>query len=176
MHPAFARTLKTYRWRVVKYASVSAIATVTSLVVLGVLVGALGLPSVGSNIAATAIGTVPSFELNRRWVWSVGGRKPALRQVLPFCLLSFAGLVISSLAVHFASAVAASSGRLVRTTAVEMANVCSYGALWLFQFLLCDRVLFKPSRAAAQRLTGSPAPSAASLQSGPKPRRAGAVP
>jgi len=155
-----ARAFKA-RWRrLVKYASVSAISTATSLAVLGVLVGVMRLPSVASNVVAIAIGTVPSFELNRRWVWSAGGSRLSLGQVVPFCLLSFAGLLTSSVAVGLASGVTQGSGRFVHMVAVELANVGSYGALWLLQFLLCDRVLFKdrdlgrdasPQRAALQR-------------------------
>jgi putative flippase GtrA len=50
-------------------AAVSLVATATSLVILGALVGVFRLSATRSNVAATGIGTVPSFELNRRWVW-----------------------------------------------------------------------------------------------------------
>ena len=136
--------------RLAKYASVSAISTATSLSVLGVLVGVLSMPGVLSNFVATAVGTVPSFELNRRWVWSRDGRPSFARQVVPFCALSFAGLVISSVAVHFAGAATSSSSRLVHTGAVELANFGSYGLLWVLQFFLCDKVLFKAGDRAAR--------------------------
>jgi hypothetical protein len=55
--------------KLLRYAAVSAISTATSLTVLGLLVGLLNAPAGWANVAATAIGTVPSFELNRRWVW-----------------------------------------------------------------------------------------------------------
>jgi putative flippase GtrA len=127
----------------VRYGSVSAISTVTALSVLGVLVGVLGWPATWSNVVATAIGTIPSFELNRRWVWAVGGRRSILRQAVPYAALSFTGLVVSTFAVHLASDATINSTRLVHTMAVEMANVAAYGALWLVQFALCDRVLFR---------------------------------
>jgi putative flippase GtrA len=133
--------------RLVRYGSVSAIATTTSLLILGILV-LLGWPAVLANVVATAVGTVPSFELNRRWVWAQDGRRSLIGQVLPFCLLSFAGLVLSTVAVHIAADATVGSTRLVRTAAVESANVGTYGVLWLVQFFLCDRVLFA-RRAAA---------------------------
>jgi putative flippase GtrA len=135
--------------RFVRYASVSAISTVTTLLVLGVLVGLAGFPAIWSNLVATALGTVPSFELNRRWVWSQGGPRSLGRQALPYCTLSFAGLVLSTLAVHFAADATASSTPLVHTAAVELANFGSYGLLWALQFLLCDRVLFRAGRPGA---------------------------
>ena len=135
--------------RFVRYSAVSAISTVTALSVLGVLVGVLAWPATWSNVVATAIGTIPSFELNRRWVWAHAGRRSILRQAVPYAALSFTGLVVSTIAVHLASDATASSTRLVHTAAVEMANVGAYGVLWLVQFALCDRVLFRsPHRAA----------------------------
>jgi putative flippase GtrA len=138
--------------RVVRYGSVSAISTVTSLTILGVLVGVFGFSALWSNVIATAVGTIPSFELNRRWVWSQSSPRSLLRQALPYCLLSFSGLILSSIAVHVAANATTNSTRLVHTAAVEFANFGAYGALWLFQFVLCDRILF-----AAKRDTTDPA-------------------
>jgi putative flippase GtrA len=131
-----------------KYALVSVVATVTSLTILGLLVGVCGWSSVWANVLATAIGTVPSFELNRRWVWSQRGQRPRVAQVVPFCALSLAGLVVSTFAVHVAGNATISSGRIVHTAAVEVANFGAYGALWLLQFFLCEKVLFKKSAVA----------------------------
>jgi putative flippase GtrA len=131
--------------RFLRYGSVSAISTATSLLLLGVLVGVVGFPAIWANVIATAVGTIPSFELNRRWVWAQSGQRSLLRQALPYVLLSFAGLVISTVAVHVASDATAHASRAVHTVAVELANVTAYGALWMVQFALCDRILFRPS-------------------------------
>jgi putative flippase GtrA len=128
-----------------KYALVSVVATVTSLTTLGLLVGLCDWSSVGANVLATAIGTIPSFELNRRWVWAQRGQKPRLAQILPFSVLSLAGLLFSTIAVHLAGDATISSGRLAHTAAVEGANCGTYGTLWIIQFFLCDKVLFKRS-------------------------------
>jgi putative flippase GtrA len=122
---------------------VSAIATVTTLSVLGLLVGVAGFPAVWANVIATACGTVPSFELNRRWVWRHGGPRSFLHQALPYCTLSFGGLVLSCLAVHIAADATMSSARAGHTAAVELASLASYGSLWVLQFVVCDRVLFR---------------------------------
>ena len=129
--------------RLIRYGSVSAISTATSLTILGVLVGVLSFPAIWANVIATAIATVPSFELNRRWVWAQGGQRSLLRQSAPYFLLSFTGLVLSTIAVHLASDATVDSTRLFHTAAVEMANVAAYGTLWIAQFVLCDRILFR---------------------------------
>jgi putative flippase GtrA len=133
--------------RFVRYGSVSVISTLLGLAILSVLIGAVGYPAVWSNVIAVGIATVPSFELNRRWVWVQNGERSITRQAVPYFILSFAGLVISTLAVHLASDATIHSSRLIHTGAAEVANVASYGTLWLLQFLLCDRILFRsPSR------------------------------
>jgi putative flippase GtrA len=129
--------------KLARYSAVSGVSTVTSLCVLALLVGVAGVDAVVANVLATAVGTVPSFELNRRWVWCDGTRRSVLRQVTPFCTLSFAGLVLSSLAVRVASARTIDLSRGWHTLAVEAANVSAYGALWVVQFVLLDRVLFR---------------------------------
>jgi putative flippase GtrA len=133
--------------RFVRYGSVSLFSTLLALAILSILVGAIGYPAVWSNVIAVGIATVPSFELNRRWVWVQNGERSILRQALPYFILSFAGLVISTFAVHVASDATIHSSRLIHTGAAEVANVASYGTLWLIQFVLCDRILFRsPSR------------------------------
>ena len=132
--------------QLLRYSVVSGISTVTSLTILGVLVGLFGVDAVVANVAATAVGTVPSFELNRRWVWFDQSQRSVLRQVTPFCTLSFAGLVLSTLTVRVVSARTVHLSRGWHTLAVEVANVTAYGALWVVQFVLLDRVLFRHHR------------------------------
>jgi putative flippase GtrA len=56
-----------------RYATVSAIATTVSLTILGLLVATGAMSAGWANIIATAVGTIGSFELNRRWVWGKRG-------------------------------------------------------------------------------------------------------
>lgn len=138
------RDLRRLARRLVRYASVSAIATATSLTVLGVLV-ATGATSPGwANLIATGVGTLPSFELNRRWVWEKTGPRSVWREVGPFCALSFLGLGLSTLAVSSASGWAANAGLGVgaRTLVALGANVATFGSLWVGQYVVLDRVLF----------------------------------
>jgi putative flippase GtrA len=156
------------RRQLLRYAAVSAISTLTSLTVLGLLVGVWRMGAVAANLAATAVGTVPSFELNRRWVWSKSGRRSVGREVAPFCALSFIGLLLSTVTVRAASVLSAHSGPLLHTAAVEVANVGAYGSLWALQFVLLDRVLFAGGRGrvapgvSVVRARGIPAPTPAS--------------
>jgi putative flippase GtrA len=138
--------------KLIRYAAVSAISTTVSLTILGTLV-ATGATTAGwANVIATAAGTVPSFELNRRWVWRRRGPRSVVREAVPFCVLSFSGLALSTVVVSLAAgwATAAGLGAAARTAAAEMANVATFGTLWVLQYLILDRVLFaarQPARA-----------------------------
>jgi putative flippase GtrA len=97
---------------------------------------------------------------------------------VPYFLLSFAGLVISTFAVHLASDATTDTTRLFHTAAVEMANVAAYGTLWIVQFVLCDRILFRADGGAShsgiragengdtQRLDDAPARTLVASRSG----------
>jgi putative flippase GtrA len=128
--------------RLIRYSAVSVVSTCTSLVILALLVGGFGLAPVWSNVIATGVGTVPSFELNRRWVWQNTGQRSLFRQVVPFCALSFAGLVVSTVTVALVSGQTSGWSRWSHTGAILAANVAAYGSLWVGQYLLADRVLF----------------------------------
>ena len=127
-----------------RYATVSAISTAVGLSTLAVLVDVGHWPAGWANVVATALGTIPSFELNRRWVWSRNGSRSLTREVVPFVVLCGVELVCSTLAVHEAAAWSAHAGLSDATrTAVDLAaNVTTYGLLWLAQYLICDRLLF----------------------------------
>ena len=140
--------------RLMKYSAVSLVATTTSLVALGTFVGLFGFPATWSNVMATGLGTVPSFELNRRWVWGRSGRRSLFGQIVPFCLLSFTGLVCSTLAVGLVAGRTAGWGHWSRTVAVLSANVAAYGSLWVVQYRILGRILFR-TLPTAPELTGA---------------------
>jgi putative flippase GtrA len=130
--------------QLLRYGSVSVIATLTSLTVLVGLVATNALAPAAANVAATFAGMVPSFELNRRWVWGATGRPSLRRQVVPFVALSLTGLLLSTVAVQVAADVAAGAGwsHAVTTLAVSAANLAAFGVVWIAQFVILDRVLF----------------------------------
>ena len=151
--------------QLVRYSAVSAVSTGTSLTTLVLLVGLAAMPAGWANLVATGVGTIPSFELNRRWVWVQKGRSSLARQIVPFTLLSFTGLVLSSLTVHVAAGHTAHWGRGAHTAAVELASMTAFGALWVLQFVILDRILFRhrggtDGRPTARRRRPTAKPSA----------------
>ena len=137
--------------RLVRCASVSVFTTVLSNAVLVVLAGPVGMAAAWANLIANAAGTGPSYALNRRWVWRHDG-SDLWRQVIPFWVLSFAGLALSTLTVSLTAAWADAAGLSGpgRSLSLVIANVSAFGILWVAQFLLLDKVLFRihPEHAA----------------------------
>ena len=78
---------------------VSVITTIISLTMLAAATAGFGLEAWMANVLATAVATVPSYHLNRRWTWGKRDASDLWREVMPFWVLSFAGLVLSTIAV-----------------------------------------------------------------------------
>ena len=79
--------------KLIRYTAVSVISALTSLVVLTIVYGVLRLWSeVFSTLFANVVAGVPSYILNRRWVWGKSGRSHWWREILPFWVMSLTGI------------------------------------------------------------------------------------
>ena len=126
-----------------KYAGVSVISTLVSQVTLFLTFGVFNvLSEVPANLVANVVATVPSYYLNRKWVWGKGGRSHFWREVVPFWVLSFVGLAFSSLAVYLAGAFARHHGlhHGATTILVNAANLASFAILWIVKFLIYNKL------------------------------------
>jgi putative flippase GtrA len=133
--------------RLLRYGAVSIVSTVLSLTILGVLVTTRVMSPGWANVLATSAGVVPSFELNRRWVWGKRGRRSVRREIGPFVSLTAIGLALSTVTVTMTAWWAAQwelSGA-TRTLAIEAANIAAFGTVWLVQYVILDRLLFVPT-------------------------------
>src|SRR4029079_9097858 len=73
--------------------------TLLSAAVLVALALGAGVPAGSANVVAVGCGIAPSYLANRHWVWGRTGRGDLGREILPFWILSVAGLVVSTIAV-----------------------------------------------------------------------------
>jgi putative flippase GtrA len=130
--------------RLTRCMGVSVITTVISLATIVIATAGFGIGAALANIIATTIATIPSYHLNRRWTWGRTDRSHPLREVLPFWVLSFAGLALSTLTVSIADSWAyhAHLAPVLHTGAILVGHLGGFGLLWIFQFILLDRVLF----------------------------------
>jgi len=138
--------------RVVRCLGVSVVSTVVSVTTLAALSAGFGVAAWIANITATSIATIPSYHLNRRWTWGQRGASDPLREVVPFWVLAFAGLALSTVFVALVDPWATHHHLtpVVHTGVVIGGHLSGFAALWAVQFVVLDRVLFRPtSRAMA---------------------------
>ncbi len=139
--------------------SVSVITTGLSLVSLVTLTTA-GVAPMTANIVTTALATIPSYQLNRRWTWGREGSSDLWREVVPFWAMSFAGLALSTVTVGIADrwAVQAHVVGALHTVAVLVGHLGGFGLLWVVQFVVLDRVVFArtPGAGSGGRVSGAP--------------------
>ena len=128
---------KTKGRKPILYSLVSVISVAVSQVVLIFCHGVLDMTAEVSNVIAVAAGTVPSYSLNRRWVWGKATKSHLWKEVVPFWVLSFIGLVFSTVVVAVVETYNDS------TVAISLANLAAFGVLWVGKFLLLHYVLFK---------------------------------
>ena len=82
------------------------------------------------------LATIPSYLLNRAWVWGKSGSHSMTAEVLPFWGMAFLGLVLSTVLVHYAEQ------QWDSWVLVNLANLSAFGVLWVAKFFVLDRVLF----------------------------------
>jgi len=129
--------------RLAKFAAVSAVAVVVSQTTLLVTFGLLGWSARPANLTAFVLSTIPSFELNRRWTWRQAGRRHMRRELVPFWILAFIGLLASDVATREAARLSAEvESRPARTLLVMLASLVAYGVLWVVKFFLLDRLVW----------------------------------
>jgi putative flippase GtrA len=129
--------------KLIKYSMVSLISVVVSQIVqLGTFF--LTHNGVLSSIVAVAAGTVPSYELNRRWTWRKNGPSHLWREIVPFWVMSFIGLVFSTVCVYGAEQWAETRdlGKTNTALLLNASSLAAFGLLWVGKFLIINHLLF----------------------------------
>ncbi len=129
--------------KVIKYSMVSVISACTSLVILTIVFGVLRLwGEVVSTLFANVMAGIPSYYLNRRWVWGKGGRSHIWRELVPFWVTSISGILFALYAASVAHKFADAHHlqHLARTVLVVGANIAAFGILWFVKFLILNRL------------------------------------
>jgi putative flippase GtrA len=127
--------------KLLRYGVASIVTTILTLALIGLLL--LNLTPLVANLVAVGVGSVVSFELNRRWVWRQAEAGLDWRQPLLFIVISLLFLVVSSLAVREVVTALPRGDSLWRSFAVEAATVGVFGLRWMMQYVVFDRLLFR---------------------------------
>ena len=131
--------------QLIRYAMVSVVSTVVSFATLALVFGVFHFwGEIGSTVFANAVATVPSYYLNRGWVWGKNGRSHLMKEIVPFWAMSGIGIVVSIFGAAIARHLGIEHhlGHLQQTVVVLFANVMSFAIFWVLKFLVFNR-LFK---------------------------------
>lgn len=127
-----------------RYSMASVVSLAVSVALLVLFDGVFRLGAVLSSTLATAIATIPSYEMNRHWAWGKTGRGHLWREVVPFWALAFVGWGFSTYSVKLTESALKHSGlsHLDRTGVIALVYVAAFGVLWVAKFVIFNRVLF----------------------------------
>ena len=133
--------------KTLRYAAVSVVAIAVSQVTLVLCYGLLhwdGDKSIRAQLAAFVTSTIPSYYLNRMWVWGKSGKSHMWKEVAPFWAIGLVQLLISLVFVQWAQGVVERStdSHLLRTAGIMFNSLFIYGVMWVAKFMFFNRVLF----------------------------------
>lgn len=139
-----------------RYAAASVVGVATGQALLYLCYSVLGWDAVVANVVSVAVSSIPAYLVNRYWVWQKRGRNSLRAEVIPFWLMAFLGLLLSSVLV------AVVEGRTDSALALGLASLSGFGVLWAAKFMVLERVLFAPVAHALDDGVGEPQEPAAS--------------
>lgn len=128
-----------------RYCAVSANGVAITQVMLVLFVHGFGWSAVASNVDAVTLSCIPSFLLNRYWVWGHAGRRNLGPQIVAFWAMALVGLALSTLVVSWLDSAWDSP------VVANVGNIIGFGGLWVVKFFVLDRLMFRhpPVPAAA---------------------------
>ena len=124
-------------WRkALRYCAVSAVNVVVGLSTLAYALEALDLTPAIANLTAWMVSTGPAYLLSRYWVWQQLGANSVKSEILPFWIIAFVGLTLSTGTI-------ALLGMITDNTPVLMlCTVVAYGVVWVAKYLVLDGLLW----------------------------------
>ncbi len=129
----------------VRYSAASVVSVVVSFTFIVLFNGVFGWSAVVSSTLATAIATIPSYELNRKWAWGRSGKGHLLREIVPFWVLAFIGWAFSTYSVLLTERSLKHDHSMVhieKTAIIAVVYVGAFGVLWVVKFVIFNKVLF----------------------------------
>lgn len=148
-------TQRLWRWlhtpegiKIFRYCMVSVITTGVSFFVLLLVYGVFRWWSeVPSTVFANVVAVFPSYWLNRAWAWGKSGRSNLAREVLPFWVMSGAGIAFSVVGAQLARSIGHSHhlSHIDQTALVLLANVLSFAVFWVLKLMLFNRLFHVPT-------------------------------
>jgi putative flippase GtrA len=129
--------------KLIRFTSVSAIATLTSNLVL-ILVRSTHLieGAIWATVFANFTATFPSYWLNRAWTWGKRGRSHVRKEIIPFWTMSALGITFSIFGAIVAKKIIHGQNLpyLAGTALLVFANLMSFGIFWILKLKLFNHI------------------------------------
>jgi putative flippase GtrA len=127
----------------IRYALVSVVAVPIGTVAVAVF-NVAGLTAGWAAVCGNSVGAVPSYLLNRYWVWGKTGTNHLFSEILPFWVITLIGIALSLVVAHEAGRITREHGigGALRILILLVANVAGFGVLWVAKYILFNKMLF----------------------------------
>jgi putative flippase GtrA len=96
-----------------------------------------------ATLVVMVIIMVPSFFVNKHFVWRVTSSENLRRQVLVFCVVMTLSFALAAFFSYIVDAATAGETTPIRGTAVFLAQLLGFGIVWIGRYVFLDRWLFK---------------------------------
>src|SRR5487761_2139295 len=95
-----------------------------------------------ATVLGNLVATLPSYYLNRSWTWGKRGRSHFRKEIVPFWLMSFAGIGVSMIGAAWARHEVKSLhwAHLTSTALVSFTNLFSFGLFWVLKIMVFNRI------------------------------------
>lgn len=133
--------------KLTRYAMVSVVAVPVGEIGIVIGLAVLNLSAGWAAMFGNSLGALPSYYLNRSWVWGKGGRSHLVKEILPFWTISVIGVLFGG---WFGSlgGTYARHHHITGTVKVVMllaANLLAFAILWVGKYIFFNKVLFTVS-------------------------------
>lgn len=127
----------------VRYAVVSVVALPLGTAAVGAF-NLAGFTAAWAAVLGSCFGAIPSYVLNRYWVWGKTDQNSVVREILPFWAITLVGLALAFLIGHEAGEITRHHHitGVRRLLILLTANTAGFGLLWVAKYVLCNTVLF----------------------------------
>ena len=156
--PASTGPLASVKEKGLRYMGVSVVNVVVGQSLLLIFHAVLGWPQAAANALAVLISAFPAYYLSRKWVWGKSGKSHFKKEVLPFWIFVFIGLVFSTAIVALGAHLTDTTGSgqnpaLWEKLLPNVLNAASFFILWIIRFFLMEK-LFAQHTELAEELVG----------------------
>ena len=129
--------------KLIRFTMASGITTLVSLTTILVVYGFHIISGIiGATLFGNVVAILPSYYLTRVWAWGKRGKSHWRKEVLPYWLMSFAGIAFSLLGAALVKQIVHTHDldHTVNTVLVAGMNLLSFAVFWVLKILLFNRI------------------------------------